>query len=119
MSSGSSSFNEEALIMTEKSRATTLSQKNRVTHKARAQTEARNPRNTVKESRTPAPRRRPRSAAAAIPDVQTRQRMIADAAYYKAERRGFAAGDPDGPLRDWLEAEAEIDRYIKTFGVTG
>jgi hypothetical protein len=31
--------------------------------------------------------------------------MIATAAYYCAERRGFAAG---GELADWLAAEAEI-----------
>ena len=37
----------------------------------------------------------------------TRREMIAQAAYYLAERRGFAAGDP---LQDWLQAEAEIDR---------
>jgi hypothetical protein len=38
-----------------------------------------------------------------------RRRMIAEAAYYKAARRGFAAGDPD---RDWIEAEAEIDARL-------
>ena len=38
-----------------------------------------------------------------------RRRMIAEAAYYKAARRGFAAGDPD---RDWIEAEAEIDAWL-------
>jgi hypothetical protein len=31
--------------------------------------------------------------------------MIAEAAYYRAEQRGFAGGDP---VRDWLEAEAEV-----------
>jgi hypothetical protein len=35
--------------------------------------------------------------------------MIAEAAYYKAEQRGFAGGDP---LQDWLDAEAEIDRIL-------
>lgn len=39
-----------------------------------------------------------------------RQRMIAEAAYFKAERRGFAGGDP---LRDWCEAEAEVDARIR------
>jgi hypothetical protein len=34
-----------------------------------------------------------------------RERMIAEAAYFRAERRGFSGGDP---LTDWLEAEAEI-----------
>jgi hypothetical protein len=38
-----------------------------------------------------------------------RQRMIAEAAYYRAERRGFVSGDT---VQDWLEAEKEIDRSI-------
>ena len=38
-----------------------------------------------------------------------RRRMIAEAAYFKAARRGFAPGDPD---RDWAEAEAEIDAWL-------
>jgi uncharacterized protein YfcZ (UPF0381/DUF406 family) len=33
--------------------------------------------------------------------------MIAEAAYFRAERRGFQGGDP---LDDWLQAEAEVDR---------
>ncbi|HKD18901.1 MAG TPA: DUF2934 domain-containing protein [Thermoanaerobaculia bacterium] len=31
--------------------------------------------------------------------------LIAEAAYYRAQQRGFAPGDP---LQDWLEAEAEV-----------
>ena len=31
--------------------------------------------------------------------------LIAELAYYRAERRGFA---PGGELEDWLEAEAEV-----------
>ncbi len=37
---------------------------------------------------------------------QERRRMIAEAAYYRAEHRGFLNGNPD---QDWLEAEHEID----------
>ena len=37
---------------------------------------------------------------------EERQRMIAEAAYFKAERRDFLGGSPDN---DWLEAEAELD----------
>jgi hypothetical protein len=33
--------------------------------------------------------------------------MVAEAAYYRAEQRGFQGGDP---ALDWFEAEAEIDR---------
>jgi chromosome segregation ATPase len=36
--------------------------------------------------------------------------MVAVAAYYRAEHRGFAAGDPTA---DWLEAEAEIEHRLR------
>jgi len=35
-----------------------------------------------------------------------RERMIAEAAYFYAERRGFA---PDNELADWLQAEADVE----------
>jgi hypothetical protein len=35
--------------------------------------------------------------------------MIAVAAYFRAERRGFT---PGGEVEDWLEAEAEIERLL-------
>ena len=38
--------------------------------------------------------------------VGQRDCMIAEAAYYRAEKRGFDGGDA---VRDWLEAEREID----------
>ncbi|HWT27988.1 MAG TPA: DUF2934 domain-containing protein [Methylophilaceae bacterium] len=38
-----------------------------------------------------------------------RQQMIADNAYFRAERRDFA---PGSEMVDWLEADAEIDRYL-------
>ena len=38
-----------------------------------------------------------------------RDQMIAEAAYYLAERRGFKGGCD---LHDWLEAEARIDRIF-------
>jgi hypothetical protein len=38
---------------------------------------------------------------------EERRRKIAEAAYYRAERRGFEAGYEDD---DWLEAEKENDR---------
>jgi hypothetical protein len=37
---------------------------------------------------------------------EERQRMISEAAYQRAERRGFEGGDP---VIDWLEAEQEIE----------
>jgi hypothetical protein len=39
-----------------------------------------------------------------------RQQMIAEAAYFRAERRGFNGGDA---VRDWVEAEAEIDARLR------
>jgi hypothetical protein len=41
---------------------------------------------------------------------ETRRAMIAQAAYLRAERRGFA---PGGEAEDWLAAEAEVDALLK------
>ena len=38
-----------------------------------------------------------------------RYQMIAEAAYFRAEKRGFVEGDV---AQDWLDAEAEIDNYF-------
>jgi Protein of unknown function (DUF2934) len=38
--------------------------------------------------------------------------MVAEAAYFRAQRRGFG-GDP---ARDWVEAEAEIDAMLLHIG---
>ena len=40
-------------------------------------------------------------------DGADRYQMIATAAYYRAEHRGFSGGNP---VDDWLAAEAEIDQ---------
>jgi hypothetical protein len=40
---------------------------------------------------------------------ETRHALIREAAYYRAERRGFAEGDPEA---DWAAAEAEIDQLL-------
>jgi hypothetical protein len=64
------------------------------------------------KSRPPAPasgRTRARPQKAGAVDPAERQRLIAEAAYFKAERRGFAGG---GELADWIEAEAEIDALL-------
>ncbi|HXV77304.1 MAG TPA: DUF2934 domain-containing protein [Candidatus Polarisedimenticolaceae bacterium] len=55
-------------------------------------------------SDAPVPAERPR-----ILTWQRRHEMIAEAAYYRAERRGFVGGDP---ADDWREAEAEVDRLL-------
>lgn len=55
-----------------------------------------------------------KSRAAASGDAsftpEQRNHMIAEAAYYYAEKRGFSGGDP---VNDWLAAEAEIDCMIQ------
>lgn len=40
---------------------------------------------------------------------EERQRMIAEAAYYRALQRGFSGGDS---VEDWLAAEREIDERL-------
>lgn len=49
----------------------------------------------------------PPSESAQVParGSDAERAMIAEQAYYRAERRGFA---PDGELKDWLEAEREV-----------
>jgi DNA anti-recombination protein RmuC len=42
-----------------------------------------------------------------------RRKLIADSAYFRAERRGFNGGDP---LHDWLEAETEVDARLHKKG---
>ncbi|MDP1653643.1 MAG: DUF2934 domain-containing protein [Rhodocyclaceae bacterium] len=42
-------------------------------------------------------------------------RLIAEAAYYKAEKRDFAQGSEIG---DWIEAEAEIDALLGSRGTS-
>jgi hypothetical protein len=59
------------------------------------------PRKQVSERRE-APQRS--SVRAGIQKDELR-RLIAEAAYYKAEQRGFSPGYEE---RDWLEAEAEV-----------
>jgi len=48
---------------------------------------------------------KPQSPATAQPSQSDLQRWIAEAAYYRAESRGF---EPGGETQDWLAAEAEI-----------
>lgn len=51
--------------------------------------------------------RRPRAPQI---DPEKRRNYVEVAAYYIAERRGFAEGDQ---TRDWLAAEEEIDRLLQ------
>jgi len=42
--------------------------------------------------------------------AEDRRQMIAEGAYLRAERRGFAPGSEQ---EDWLAAEAEVDALLK------
>ena len=44
-----------------------------------------------------------------IIDAQTRHELVAQAAYFRAQRRGFAPGHEQ---EDWYAAEAEIDAAV-------
>ena len=71
---------------------------------APADTRARNPQ--------PKPQRsaRAKSAHRAPVSAEDRRAMIAEAAYLRAERRGFAPGQE---AEDWLAAEIEVDALLK------
>ena len=66
-----------------------------------------------------APKSAPKSAGTKSPSTRAkkttgvpaeqRRNYVEMAAYYIAERRGFAPGTP---LEDWVQAEAEIDRLL-------
>jgi len=63
-------------------------------------------------TKTAAPKRKPAGggkAAAKSVAPEQRRHMISEAAYFIAEQRGFNGGDT---VRDWLLAEAEIDRRL-------
>lgn len=57
------------------------------------------------EQRTAAPV--PNAAPGRL-DPAERRRLVAEAAYYRAQHRDFAPGHE---LDDWLDAEAEIERH--------
>lgn len=78
-----------------------------------------NTRGTLKStaSRTGRPRQQQpqpkRSSGAALIDPERRRALIAEAAYFRAERRGFTPGHE---AEDWLAAEVEVDTAL-TVGV--
>lgn len=41
---------------------------------------------------------------------EERYKMIAQAAYFRAEARGFSGGDPN---EDWTQAEIEVDQQLR------
>jgi hypothetical protein len=81
-------------------------------------TDAPNPADPVPVTETAAARRAPtrsrKSLAERAPRLQltpeARRSLIAETAYLRAERRGFAPGQE---TEDWLAAEAEVDALLK------
>ena len=53
----------------------------------------------------------PRTAAGITVSAELRHQMIAEAAYYLAEKRHFQGGNP---VNDWLEAERIIDQALQS-----
>jgi len=73
--------------------------------------DASNPAQPAAETARP----RPRKSAAAAPahtklTPEARHALIAQSAYLRAERRGFAPGQE---VEDWLAAEAEVDALLR------
>jgi len=68
---------------------------------------------TARKSTATKSARRPREAAAALIDPERRRALIAEAAYFRAERRGF---EPGHEAEDWLAAELEVDTAL-TVGI--
>jgi Protein of unknown function (DUF2934) len=66
------------------------------------------PRVPAKTSRARKPSAKPAIPLTVSEDV--RRGMIAEGAYLRAERRGFAPGHE---AEDWLAAEAEVDALLK------
>jgi hypothetical protein len=68
-----------------------------------------NPRGGRSTSRS-APKTTPaRPLPPALIDQELRRGMIAQAAYYRAERRGF---EPGHEAEDWVAAESEVDAAL-------
>jgi hypothetical protein len=72
-----------------------------------------NPRSMRKSKSAAAARRTDaadrRSPGAGLIDAERRRALIAEAAYFRAERRGSSPGHE---AEDWLAAEMEIDRTL-------
>jgi hypothetical protein len=67
---------------------------------------ARTPR---KSSSTKPTRKTAPALSAGLIDPEHRRALIAEAAYFRAERRGF---EPGHEAEDWLAAEAEVDTAL-------
>lgn len=57
----------------------------------------------------------PGSGNSSAVSPEERYRLIAEGAYYRAERRGFEGGE-QARIEDWLAAEAEVDSELAQRG---
>lgn len=72
-----------------------------------AQTQVRGARRKSAESAPP--NQSSRTEPSRLMSSESRRQMIREAAYWRAERRGFS---PGFELEDWLAAEAEVDALL-------
>lgn len=63
-----------------------------------------------RHSATPLKTGEPAASKSSKVAEDARRAMIEEAAYLRAERRGFTAG---GEVEDWLLAEAEVDALLR------
>ena len=94
-------------------KSTTAAKKKTATKKvATKKTTADKAAKTAKTAKTAPRKTRAKSKTGAVKPVITseeRTRMIAEAAYYLAEKRGFAPGHEES---DWLLASQQVDQMI-------
>ena len=59
---------------------------------------------------------KPNSHAIARPTLEseTRTKLVREAAYFRAERRGFG---PGGEIEDWVAAERQVDQMLAANGI--
>jgi len=68
-------------------------------------------RQTQKSSKQPTKKPSPKTVPGTPVSPEIREQWIAEAAYFRAQQRGFAQGHA---LEDWVAAEKEIDNRMKT-----
>jgi hypothetical protein len=81
--------------------------------RAAASASAKKPAARAANPRAPRKKAAPMAPAAAVPqmpDQGTIDRMVAEAAYYLAEKRAFAPGYED---QDWLSAREQIEAELR------
>ena len=83
------------------------------TEKPKRRTSSRSTKAEGEASPAKTTRRKPAKAEVVSVSPEMRQKMIEDAAYYRAQQNS------DGDLANWLAAEAEIDRMLGKDGISG